>query len=88
MRTRRSGFLTPPTLYRGSFVGGFSAEHFTLRPLRSTPNRFDTTGLEVRQRWVTSADGTRVPYFAVGRADALDGNSPAPTLGLWGTFGF
>lgn len=75
-----TGFLTPPTLYRGSFVGGFSAEHFTLRPLRSTPDRFDTTGLEVRQRWVSSADGTRVPYFLVGNTDALNGSSPAPTL--------
>lgn len=75
-----TGFLTPPTLYRGSFIGGFTAEHFTLREVRSTPARFDTTGLEVRQRWATSDDGTRVPYFVVGTTAALDGEKPAPTL--------
>lgn len=75
-----TGFLTPPTLYRGSFVDGFDAEHFTLRKLRSAPARLDASGLEVRQRWVTSDDGTRVPYFAVGTTAALNGEAPAPTL--------
>lgn len=82
-----SGFLTPPTLYRGSFVGGFKAENFALKELRSTPARFDATGLEVRQRWVISDDGTRVPYFVVGSTAALDGKAPAPTL-LSGYGGF
>lgn len=75
-----SGFLTPPTLYRGSFASGFSAENFSVRVQRSAPPRFDTTGLEVRQRWVSSDDGTQVPYFVVGSPDALDGKKPAPTL--------
>ncbi|MEX3610697.1 prolyl oligopeptidase family serine peptidase [Rothia sp. LK2588] len=75
-----SGFLTPPTLYKGSFTGGFAGENFGVEKLRSTPDRFDTAGLEVRQRWVTSADGTRVPYFVVGLTAALDGEKTAPTL--------
>lgn len=82
-----SGFLTPPTLYRASFVGGFSAENFTLRKVRATPVRFRAGGLEVRQRWAISDDGTRVPYFVVGDPQALDGKRSAPTL-LSGYGGF
>ncbi len=77
-----SGFLTPSTLYRGSFEGdtAFTAENFRVRKLRSAPARFDAAGLQVRQRWVTSDDATRVPYFVVGTPAALDGKEPAPTL--------
>lgn len=54
-----SSFTTPTTL----LVGDASGE---LTEVRRAPAYFDTTGLETRQHWVESADGTRVPYFITG----------------------
>lgn len=88
-----TGFTTPNTLYRGELeVAGESSETsqaitFTTELLRSAPARYDASGIEVRQRWVTSADGTQVPYFVVGKPEHLDGTTPAPTL-LGGYGGF
>lgn len=65
------GFLQPATLYA---VDSRQAE---ARPIRSAPAWFDTDGLVVEQRQVTSADGTRVPYFLVRREDLpFDGSTP------------
>ncbi|GAB2486929.1 prolyl oligopeptidase family serine peptidase [Promicromonospora xylanilytica] len=56
--------------------------------LKSAPSYFEAAGLEVRQQFTESDDGTRVPYFVVGRADLVAGEAgPAPTL-LWGYGGF
>ncbi|WP_127573824.1 prolyl oligopeptidase family serine peptidase [Georgenia faecalis] len=82
-----SGFLTPTTLSRldldddGATVG--------LEPLKSMPAYFDATGLSVSQHFVTSDDGTRVPYFEVSPPPlAGDGAAaPRPTL-LSGYGGF
>ncbi|OLB82103.1 MAG: S9 family peptidase [Actinobacteria bacterium 13_2_20CM_2_71_6] len=71
-----SGFTLPTTLRYGR-VGG------TPETLKQEPAFFDTTGLSVRQFFATSADGTRVPYFVVGRELA----APGPTL-LTGYGGF
>lgn len=71
-----SGFLTPSTLLHGS-AGG------TLSPIKTAPAFFDADGLEVAQHFATSDDGTKVPYFVVGRPGA----GPAPTL-LGGYGGF
>ncbi|HPX36437.1 MAG TPA: prolyl oligopeptidase family serine peptidase [Mycobacterium sp.] len=71
-----SGFLTPSTLYYGTDSGEFS-------PIKTSPSFFDAAGLDVEQHFATSDDGTRVPYFVVGRTGA----GPAPTL-LGGYGGF
>lgn len=52
------GMLTPPTLYRVE-AGGTPA------PVQSLPARFDASNMAVEQRFATSKDGTRVPYFIV-----------------------
>lgn len=70
-------FLTPATLFHAA-VGGDP------EVLRTAPARFDTTGLSIAQRFVRSADGTRVPYFVVG---PTDDSGPRPTL-LGGYGGF
>lgn len=70
-----SGYLTPSTLYHGDHP---QAVH----PVKTAPAYFDTTGMTVRQLFATSDDGTEVPYFVVGSA-----NAPAPTL-LYGYGGF
>ncbi|MHA2787931.1 prolyl oligopeptidase family serine peptidase [Corynebacterium sp. S7] len=49
-----SSFSTPSTLYLGA------------EPIKQAPALFDATGLETRQHWATSADGTKIPYFITG----------------------
>jgi prolyl oligopeptidase len=71
-----SGYVQPTRLWHGT-VGG------PLRPVRDEPAHFDSTGMSVRQFFATSDDGTRVPYFVVGRDHPASG----PTL-LTGYGGF
>ncbi|MFC4072288.1 prolyl oligopeptidase family serine peptidase [Actinoplanes subglobosus] len=68
------GFLRPTTLSLGT-VGG------PVEVLKRQPEFFDPAGLEVRQFFAVSADGTRVPYFVAG------GEKPGPAL-LSGYGGF
>lgn len=56
------------------------------RVVRSLPPQFDTEGLVTEQRFATSADGTRIPYFVV-RAEDMEFNGDAPTI-LYGYGGF
>ncbi|MEU4694885.1 prolyl oligopeptidase family serine peptidase [Actinoplanes sp. NPDC023714] len=56
------GFLQPATLSLGS-VGG------DVTVLKRAPSFFATDGMTVRQFFAVSDDGTRVPYFVVGRPD-------------------
>ena len=52
--------------------------------LKTMPALFDSTGLQVTQHFATSFDGTRIPYFQVGRKGRT---APGPTL-LYGYGGF
>ncbi len=84
-----TGFITPTTLMLGDLAevagGGEATE---LEVIKQAPARFDASGLDVSQHFTTSADGTRVPYFEITRADAVDGDAgPRPTL-LYGYGGF
>jgi prolyl oligopeptidase len=72
--TSTTGFLRPPTLSLAS-VGADTTV------LKRAPAFFDADGLDVRQHFAVSADGTRVPYFVVG------GTGTRPTL-LTGYGGF
>ena len=74
--------LTPPSLMAVD-VGG-TTNDLEPRPLRSQPTRFDPAGLVAEQRFATSADGTRVPYFIVGNPET---HGPKRTL-LYGYGGF
>lgn len=53
-----SSFTQPATLYR--FAGG------ELEKITQTAAQFNAEGLETRQHWATSADGTKIPYFITG----------------------
>jgi prolyl oligopeptidase len=64
-------FITPPTLSVGT-IGAGDPE-----VLKSMPSFFDASGLEVTQHFVASDDGTRIPYFQIGRKDAA---GPLPTI--------
>ncbi|WP_369375503.1 prolyl oligopeptidase family protein [Promicromonospora sp. Populi] len=82
-----TGYLTPSTLGRTT-VAGPGETAAAPEVLKSAPSYFEAAGLEVRQQFTESDDGTRVPYFVVGRSDLVSGQAgPAPTL-LWGYGGF
>ena len=73
-----SSFTEPTTLYRLDLDEGLAPQ-----VVRRSPALFDATGLKTRQHWVTSADGTRVPYFITGDFS----RGPRPTLvGGYGGF--
>ncbi|MDO4901720.1 prolyl oligopeptidase family serine peptidase [Actinomyces sp.] len=86
-----SGWTTPPTLTlaRLTEVGEVTG----MSVLRQAPTRFDASGVRVSQHVAVSADGTRVPYFQIGRprsgADTGEGGTaPGPTLLYgYGAFG-
>ncbi len=92
-----TGYLTPSTLAlatvgasSGSTTDGTAAE--APEVLKSAPAFFDAAGMVVDQHFATSDDGTRVPYFVVGREDLVRPADPAtpgsaPTL-LYGYGGF
>jgi prolyl oligopeptidase len=69
-------FTEPDTLWYGRVGAGLDAVH-------REPAFFDSTGISVRQFFARSDDGTRIPYFTVGRAS----EPPGPTL-LTGYGGF
>jgi len=72
-------FLTPDTLFLAR-AGGDEREL-----LKRRPAFFDASGLRAEQRFATSKDGTRVPYFLVGPKDlALDGDRPTLLYGYGG----
>jgi prolyl oligopeptidase len=74
-----SGYLTPTTLYYGD-IGGEPDQLKQLTPM------YNADGLKVSQRFATSKDGTRVPYFMVAKDD-VELNGKNPTL-LYGYGGF
>ena len=76
-----SSFTRPTTLALGEL--GADGSLGRVEVLRRAPERFDAEGVVVTQHAAVSEDGTRVPYFQVGRPSA----APAPTM-LYGYGGF
>ena len=73
-----SSFLMPTSLSLGS-VGSAPST------LKQLPAFFDVSDLETSQHFVTSQDGTQVPYFMVSRKGiVLDGNNPTLLYGYGG----
>jgi prolyl oligopeptidase len=76
---RVTAFLTPTTLSRG--VLGMEDP----KPLKHMPAFFDATGLDVRQYFTASKDGTQVPYFVIGPKNVkADGKNPTLLNGYGG----
>ena len=72
-------FLTPDSLLLGR-SGSDQRE-----PLKSRSAFFDARGMRVEQRFATSKDGTRVPYFVIWPAGAAaDGRNPTLLYGYGG----
>ncbi|PQA88033.1 prolyl oligopeptidase family serine peptidase [Hyphococcus luteus] len=56
-----------------------------LKKIAETPAFYDATGVVVEQRFATSADGTKVPYFIMGLDSVLkQGNAPTVQYGYGG----
>ncbi len=74
-----SDYLTPSSFGYGTLGEG------PPEMLAQLPAFFETGGLAVSQHFATSKDGTRIPYFQVGRADApTDGSNPTLLYGYGG----
>jgi prolyl oligopeptidase len=72
-------FLTPDSLMLAR-TGSDAAE-----VVKARPSYFDAAGMRAEQRWATSADGTRVPYFVVWPQGASpDGDNPTLLYGYGG----
>ena len=68
----------PDTLYLADSDG-------VLKQAFALPAFYDATDVEVSQRFAVSKDGTRVPYFVMGRKDVLArGNAPTVQYGYGG----
>ena len=71
-------FLNPTTLY-------YSDKGETPRVIKTSPARFDASGMEVEQHEATSADGTAIPYFIVKPAGmAMTGETATLMTGYGG----
>jgi prolyl oligopeptidase len=71
-------FLTPSQLW---YSDGAAAPQV----IKTSPTRFDATGLKISQFEATSKDGTKVPYFVVAKEGVkLDGNTPTLLYGYGG----
>ncbi|WP_417464431.1 prolyl oligopeptidase family serine peptidase [Kordiimonas sp.] len=71
-------FLQPDTLY--SVELGREPEAVT-----SLPSRFDASDMVTEQKFATSADGTKVPYFVIRHKDVpMDGSTPTILYGYGG----
>lgn len=69
--------LQPDSLY--------VAEGLEPRKIYSLPERFDASEMVAEQKFATSKDGTKVPYFVVRPADAkMDGSTPTLLYGYGG----
>jgi prolyl oligopeptidase len=72
-------FLTPDSLFLATTAG------FGRELLKQRKEQFDASGMSAEQRFATSADGTRVPYFIVWPRDArTDGTNPTLLYGYGG----
>ena len=62
-------------LFRSLYLADAGAKKVEV--VKSSPARFDATGLVTEQFEATSSDGTKIPYFITHRADMkLDGANP------------
>ena len=72
-------FLQPDSLQLGR-TGSDEREH-----LKARPTFFDASGMRAEQRFATSQDGTRIPYFVIWpRGAKADGRNPTLLYGYGG----
>jgi len=77
---QQDGFLKPKSL------GQFDLKTNSSKPLKKLDNQFSSSEMVVYQKWASSKDGTKVPYFLFGQKKVIE-SGKAPTL-LYGYGGF
>lgn len=78
-------FLTPDSLFLGQTPAKGEPTAPPPELLKARPALFDAAGLRTEQRFATSPDGTRVPYFIVWpRGAKTDGRNPTLLYGYGG----
>ena len=80
-------FTQPSTMYYSNDVNKIVVGKNYGTKLKKQPAFFQADGIETEQRWVISKDGTRIPYYLVGKDLALKSHGPRKTL-LYGYGGF
>ncbi|WP_136314373.1 prolyl oligopeptidase family serine peptidase [Actinomyces procaprae] len=80
-----SSFTRPTTLALGELNA--DGELGGVEVLRTAPERFDASGVVVTQHVAVSEDGTRVPYFQIGRPRLDDAGRPLPSPTLLHGYG-
>lgn len=80
-----SGWTTPSTLAVGCLTA--AGELTGMAVVRQAPARYDATGVVVTQHVTSSADGTHVPYFEIGRPAGPDGVRGPVLVHAYGAFG-
>jgi prolyl oligopeptidase len=74
-----SSYATPPSIYRLDLISGQTSL------LRASKVKFDPAKYEVRQVFVPSKDGTKVPLFiTLKKGTKLDGSNPTLLYGYGG----
>ena len=80
-----TGFTTPTSVLRGVLAGANPESATVPELVKTAPSFFDESRFDVEQHWVSSADGTSVPYFQVARKGlTLDGSNPTLLSGYGG----
>ena len=74
-KVQKSLFLTSNSFIRPSQFFKLQSD-LILKPIKSDSHFFESDGLQVKQEWCVSKDGTRVPYFVIGNNLAQE----APTI--------
>lgn len=78
----RDGYLVPNTLEMATAEDCCKATEF----IKAKPAEFNADGLIVEQRFATSKDGTRIPYFVMRKKDVKMDGSNAVLLDAYGGF--
>ena len=80
-------FTNPSTLYYAAKINDIQEGANYGTKLKQQPSFFEIQGIETQQHWVTSEDGTKVPYFLIGQNLSIEGQGARTTL-LYGYGGF
>ena len=80
-------FTKPSTLYYSDKINEITVGKKYGIELKKQPSFFQANGIETEQRWVASKDGTKIPYFLIGKDLSLKSHGPRKTL-LYGYGGF
>lgn len=79
-----SSYISPSSLVLAD-AAKIGQDDYVVSELKSLPEMFDSTDLEVTQKFAVSKDGTKIPYFMIYKKGMkLDGTTPTLLYGYGG----